>query len=109
MRAANRVIRYGMTRDLILGLEVVTADGTVLKGVRKYVKNNTGIDLKQPVHRQSEDIAGRGDARGAAELSRRRRSGRWRCARCRRSGQVVPHACRLARAQSRRRTDRVSR
>lgn len=43
----NRVIRYGMTRDLILGLEVVTADGTVLKGLRKYIKNNTGIDLKQ--------------------------------------------------------------
>lgn len=43
----NRVIRYGMTRDLILGLEVVTADGTVLQGLRKYVKNNTGIDLKQ--------------------------------------------------------------
>jgi FAD/FMN-containing dehydrogenase len=36
-----------MTRDLILGLEVVTADGTVLKGLRKYIKNNTGIDLKQ--------------------------------------------------------------
>ena len=43
----NRVIRYGMTRDLVLGLEVVTADGTVLKGLRKYIKNNTGIDLKQ--------------------------------------------------------------
>src|SRR5258705_12527644 len=43
----NRVIRYGMTRDLILGLEVVPADGTVLKGLRKYIKNNTGIDLKQ--------------------------------------------------------------
>ena len=42
----NRVIRYGMTRDLILGLEAVTADGTVLKGLRKYIKNNTGIDLK---------------------------------------------------------------
>ncbi|UWU83069.1 FAD-binding oxidoreductase [Bradyrhizobium yuanmingense] len=42
----NRVIRYGMTRDLILGLEVVTADGTVLHGLRKYLKNNTGIDLK---------------------------------------------------------------
>ncbi len=42
----NRVIRYGMTRDLILGLEVVTPDGTVLKGLRKYIKNNTGIDLK---------------------------------------------------------------
>ena len=42
----NRVIRYGMMRDLVLGLEVVTADGTVLKGLRKYIKNNTGIDLK---------------------------------------------------------------
>ncbi len=42
----NRVIRYGMTREMILGLEVVTADGTVLKGLRKYIKNNTGIDLK---------------------------------------------------------------
>jgi FAD/FMN-containing dehydrogenase len=42
----NRVIRYGMTRDMILGLEVVTADGTVLKGLRKYIKNNTGVDLK---------------------------------------------------------------
>ncbi|QQN65473.1 FAD-binding oxidoreductase [Bradyrhizobium diazoefficiens] len=43
----NRVIRYGMTRDLILGLEVVAADGTVLQGLRKHIKNNTGIDLKQ--------------------------------------------------------------
>jgi FAD/FMN-containing dehydrogenase len=42
----NRVIRYGMTRDMILGLEVVTADGTVLRGLRKYIKNNTGVDLK---------------------------------------------------------------
>ena len=43
----NRVIRYGMTRDMVLGLEAVLADGTVLKGVRKYIKNNTGTDLKQ--------------------------------------------------------------
>ena len=43
----NRVIRYGMTRDLVLGLEAVLADGTILSGVRKYIKNNTGIDLKQ--------------------------------------------------------------
>ena len=35
-----------MMRDLVLGLEVVTADGTVLKGLRKYIKNNTGIELK---------------------------------------------------------------
>jgi FAD/FMN-containing dehydrogenase len=43
----NRVIRYGMMRDLVVGLEVVTADGTVLRGLRKYLKNNTGLDLKQ--------------------------------------------------------------
>lgn len=43
----NRVIRYGMTRDLVLGLEVVLADGTVLDGLRPYIKNNTGVDLKQ--------------------------------------------------------------
>ncbi|ETR77620.1 FAD-linked oxidase [Afipia sp. P52-10] len=42
----NRVIRYGMTRELVLGLEVVKADGTVLHGLRKYIKNNTGVDLK---------------------------------------------------------------
>jgi FAD/FMN-containing dehydrogenase len=46
-----------MTRDLILGLEVVTADGTVLKGLRKYIKNNTGIDLKQ-IYIGSEGILG---------------------------------------------------
>jgi FAD/FMN-containing dehydrogenase len=43
----NRVIRYGMMRDLVLGLEAVTADGTVVDGLRKYIKNNTGLDLKQ--------------------------------------------------------------
>jgi FAD/FMN-containing dehydrogenase len=43
----NRVIRYGMMRDLVLGIEAVTADGTVIAGLRKYIKNNTGIDLKQ--------------------------------------------------------------
>ncbi|WP_161495161.1 FAD-binding oxidoreductase [Bradyrhizobium canariense] len=54
----NRVIRYGMTRDLILGLEVVTADGTVLHGLRKYLKSNTGIDLKQQLFIGSEGILG---------------------------------------------------
>ncbi len=42
----NRVIRYGMTRDLILGIEAVLADGTILNGLHKLVKNNTGYDLK---------------------------------------------------------------
>ncbi len=43
----NRVIRYGMTRDLVLGLEVVLADGTVLSAMNTMMKNNTGYDLKQ--------------------------------------------------------------
>jgi FAD/FMN-containing dehydrogenase len=43
----NRVIRYGMTRELVVGLEAVLADGTVLDGLRPLIKNNTGIDLKQ--------------------------------------------------------------
>jgi FAD/FMN-containing dehydrogenase len=42
----NRVIRYGMTRELVVGLEVVLADGTVLDGLRPVIKNNTGADLK---------------------------------------------------------------
>jgi FAD/FMN-containing dehydrogenase len=43
----NRVIRYGMTRDLVLGLEAVLADGTVINSMNKLRKNNTGYDLKQ--------------------------------------------------------------
>jgi FAD/FMN-containing dehydrogenase len=42
----NRVIRYGMARDLVLGLEVVLADGTVVTGLNKMLKNNAGYDLK---------------------------------------------------------------
>jgi len=43
----NRVLRYGMMRDMVLGLEAVLADGTVLGAMNHLIKNNTGYDLKQ--------------------------------------------------------------
>jgi FAD/FMN-containing dehydrogenase len=42
----NRVIRYGTMRDQLLGIEAVLADGSVISGLHKMVKNNTGYDLK---------------------------------------------------------------
>lgn len=42
----NRVLRYGTTRDLVMGIEVVLPDGTVLNMLRRLIKNNTGLDLK---------------------------------------------------------------
>ena len=41
------VLRYGMARDLVLGLEVVLPDGRVWDGLRGLRKDNTGYDLKQ--------------------------------------------------------------
>ena len=43
----NRVIRYGMARDMVLGLEAVMADGTVISSMNRMIKNNAGYDLKQ--------------------------------------------------------------
>jgi FAD/FMN-containing dehydrogenase len=41
-----QVLRYGMARDLVLGLEVVLPDGSVIDGLRGLRKDNTGYDLK---------------------------------------------------------------
>ncbi len=41
------VLRYGNMRDLVLGLEVVTASGEIWNGLRALRKDNTGYDLKQ--------------------------------------------------------------
>lgn len=43
----NRVIRYGMMRDQVLGIEAVLADGTIISSMNKIIKNNTGYDIKQ--------------------------------------------------------------
>lgn len=42
-----RVFRYGMTRNLVLGLETVLADGTIISSVKKIIKDNSAYDLKQ--------------------------------------------------------------
>jgi FAD/FMN-containing dehydrogenase len=43
----NRVLRYGMMRDLVLGVEAVLADGRIVSSMAALLKNNTGLDLKQ--------------------------------------------------------------
>ena len=42
-----QVLRYGNTRNLVLGLEVVLPDGQIWNGLRSLRKDNTGYDLKQ--------------------------------------------------------------
>ena len=41
------VLRYGMTRAQVLGLEVVLPDGQIVSGLRRLRKNNAGYDWKQ--------------------------------------------------------------
>jgi len=42
----TQVLRYGMMRDLVLGLEVVLADGRILDSLSALRKDNTGYDVK---------------------------------------------------------------
>ena len=41
-----QALRYGVMRNLVLGLEVVLPDGTILNNLNPVLKNNTGYDLK---------------------------------------------------------------
>jgi FAD/FMN-containing dehydrogenase len=41
------VLRYGMMRDLVMGIEAVMPDGQVFNGLKRLRKDNTGYDLKQ--------------------------------------------------------------
>nr|WP_315396984.1 FAD-binding oxidoreductase [uncultured Duganella sp.] len=43
----TNVLRYGMARGRVLGLEVVTADGEIVSGLRRLRKDNAGYDWKQ--------------------------------------------------------------
>jgi FAD/FMN-containing dehydrogenase len=42
----NRVLRYGMTRQSVLGLEVVLPDGSIVSRMGTALKDNAGYDLK---------------------------------------------------------------
>jgi FAD/FMN-containing dehydrogenase len=43
----TQVVRYGMMRDLVLGLEAVMPNGEIFHGLKRLRKDNTGYDLKQ--------------------------------------------------------------
>jgi FAD/FMN-containing dehydrogenase len=43
----NQVLRFGMMRNMVLGLEAVLADGTIISSMNRMLKNNAGYDVKQ--------------------------------------------------------------
>ena len=43
----TRVMKYGMMREQVMGIEAVLADGTIVSSLKKLLKDNTGLDWKQ--------------------------------------------------------------
>ena len=41
-----RVFKYGMTRNLVMGIEYILPDGTIISSLKKLMKDNSGYDLK---------------------------------------------------------------
>ena len=81
----TQVLRWGNTRELCLGLEVVTASGDIWHGLSGLRKDNTGYDLRS-LHRQRGDAGhhhGGHDEAGAATGGHHHRAG------------GLPHAGRL--------------
>lgn len=44
-----RAVKYGVTRDYVMGLEIVLADGTIIQTGSKNRKDTTGLDIKDAV------------------------------------------------------------
>lgn len=52
-----RAVKYGVTRDYVMGLEVVLPDGTITQFGGKVVKNSSGYDLKDLIIGSEERLA----------------------------------------------------